>query len=620
MDLVQTLRFYIDKALKEIPGMKVLLLDQETTSIVSTVYSQSEVLDQEVYLVERIDGDTRGDQLFHLKAVCFLRPTRENIARLRREFREPRFGEYLLFFTNRVEDMRLQDLAEGDIKELVGGVSEMFGDFIALDPHHFTIPLPRPHITLQPISWDFGATSDTISRLTDGLGSLALSLRKRFTVRYQRGSEMCERLAASLHHLTSVEERELFDFGSRGRDGSPLLLIIDRKDDPVTPLLSQWTYQSMIHDLLGIVDNRVDLKHVAGIKPDFAEVTVSSQQDSFFNANKYSNFGDVGMAAKDMVEKWGRQGAAATNLHSIEDMASFVESLPEYSHQQALVYKHVTLMGELSSVIDRRRLMEVSSLEQDVACSPPALSSHRAAVSALIEDRGIDGRDKLRLVALFALRYEKDGAPAVGALLAQLATQGVDAVSLAALRLLLRQSGADQRVQDIFGDRSVSARIAALAKQHLRGVENVYTQHIPPIVSLLEAAVKCKLPEIDYPSTTKETDGGVGLGGGQFGAGGRGGSGAASSISSSSKTTTSSVIAPPLAKSPKVIVLFIVGGTTYEEAKAIAELNAAGERGDGWQAGVRFVLGGSGGVQRSSSFIGELCEVALSERYHHHQR
>jgi len=148
---------------------QVLLLDAETTAIVSTVYSQSEILEREVFLVQRLDID-RGEQLFHLKAcpadrhpllrvvdhqhseralpitalfirrlshrcrrlpyrqssmhqalpgdsdaqhmmvmripdpkalvamqaVCYLRPTRENIARLRRELRDPRYGEYNL--------------------------------------------------------------------------------------------------------------------------------------------------------------------------------------------------------------------------------------------------------------------------------------------------------------------------------------------------------------------------------------------------------------------------------------------------------------------------------------------------------------------------------------------
>ena len=184
-------------------------------------------------------------------------------------------------------------------------VQEYFGDFMALEGHHFQVPLSRPHLAMQPFSWDFGNSSDAISRMTEGVASLMLSLRRRFHIRwvggcgaarkaarwgrevtrsrhvaqhscrsavhgtvagapsrpgtvlslppcvlpppacrrsYQRGSEICERFAQALHHLTAIEEQELFDFGSRG-EAPPVLLVLDRRDDPVTPLLSQWTYQ-----------------------------------------------------------------------------------------------------------------------------------------------------------------------------------------------------------------------------------------------------------------------------------------------------------------------------------------------------------------------------------------
>ena len=135
MDLANTIRFYIDKMLKDVHGMKVLLLDPDTTKVVSLVYSQSEILEQEVYLVEKLDSE-RSERLTHLKvrrlpplllarqatatglllalctlhrcdqprqpeasctqAVCFLRPTKDNITRLRRELRDPHFAEYHL--------------------------------------------------------------------------------------------------------------------------------------------------------------------------------------------------------------------------------------------------------------------------------------------------------------------------------------------------------------------------------------------------------------------------------------------------------------------------------------------------------------------------------------------
>lgn len=34
----------------------------------------------------------------------------------------------------------------------------------------------------------------------------------------------------------------------------------DRRNDPVTPLLSQWTYQAMVHELIGIVNGRVRIE------------------------------------------------------------------------------------------------------------------------------------------------------------------------------------------------------------------------------------------------------------------------------------------------------------------------------------------------------------------------
>ena len=60
-----------------------------------------------------------------------------------------------------------------------------------------------------------------VTRLTVGLAAAVLSLRRRFTVRYQRGSDVAQRLAQSLHHLTSTEQRELFDFGTRGGEAPP---------------------------------------------------------------------------------------------------------------------------------------------------------------------------------------------------------------------------------------------------------------------------------------------------------------------------------------------------------------------------------------------------------------
>lgn len=82
------------------------------------------------------------------------------------------------------------------------------------------------------------------------------------------------------------------------------LLITDRKEDPVTPLLNQWTYQAMIHELIGIKDNRVDLKHLAHLSEEMKEVVISGEDDLFYRKVMHTNFGDLSGEIQNHVNKF----------------------------------------------------------------------------------------------------------------------------------------------------------------------------------------------------------------------------------------------------------------------------------------------------------------------------
>ena len=75
--------------------MKVLLLDSDTTPIVSLVTTQSTLLSHQIYLTDRIDNKKR-DRLSHLKCICFLRPDQKSLDNLAEELHEPHYGEYYL--------------------------------------------------------------------------------------------------------------------------------------------------------------------------------------------------------------------------------------------------------------------------------------------------------------------------------------------------------------------------------------------------------------------------------------------------------------------------------------------------------------------------------------------
>jgi vacuolar protein sorting-associated protein 45 len=89
-----------------------------------------------------------------------------------------------------------------------------------------------------------------------------------------------------------------------GESGETTILILDRREDPVTPLLNQWTYQAMIHELIGLKDNRVDLRHLSHLSEEMKEVVLSSDDDEFFRKIMFNNFGDVADAIHELVQSF----------------------------------------------------------------------------------------------------------------------------------------------------------------------------------------------------------------------------------------------------------------------------------------------------------------------------
>lgn len=58
------------------------------------VFAQSEMLQKEVYLFEKLDAKHNEEPMKYLRCLVFLRPTEENIELLVKELKKPRFGQY----------------------------------------------------------------------------------------------------------------------------------------------------------------------------------------------------------------------------------------------------------------------------------------------------------------------------------------------------------------------------------------------------------------------------------------------------------------------------------------------------------------------------------------------
>ncbi|KAH0173441.1 Sec1-like protein, partial [Aureobasidium melanogenum] len=571
MDAFQAVSGYVTKMVSTGDGatasnaakMKILLLDNDTVSVVSSATTQSALLNHQVYLTDRLDNHNR-EKMRHLRCLCFVRPSPDSIQFLIDEFRDPKYGEYHIYFSNIVKKSSLERLAEADDHEIVKAVHECFADYLVVNPDLTSLALEHRLWSSSPDMWN----QDSLSRTTEGVIALLLSLKKRPMIRFQKNSLLAKKLATEVRYQMTQEE-QLFDF--RKTDTAPILLIVDRRDDPVIPLLTQWTYQAMVHELLGIKNGRVNLSHVPDVRPEFKEIFISQDQDPFFKKNMYLNFGDLGQNAKEYVEQFASKQQSSHKLESIEDMKRFVEDYPEFRRLSGNVTKHVTLVTELSRRVGEENLLDISELEQSLACNENH-SNDLKTLQRLIQDPKTPPDNKLRLVAIYALRYASHPSNSTPALMDLLAVAG--GLSRHRINLIpklltyahslqsLPQTGA---IPDLFQPSSIFQGARERFNRGLGGVENVYTQHSPRLETTIQDLIKGRLRDNQYPFVE---------GGG---------------------TTRDK---------PQDIIVFMIGGATYEEAKMVAQVNAS-------SPGVRVVLGGTS-IHNSASFLDEVEEAVDS--------
>jgi vacuolar protein sorting-associated protein 45 len=452
---------------------------------------------------------------------------------------------------------------------------ELYGDYYALNDFlfHANLPLSKP-LYAPPNYWGVDEKK-LLERNCDAIVSLLLSFKVRADIRFT-GQSSLARVVALEVAKRQKDEADLFTFQTQ----APLLLVLDRTDDPVTPLLSQWTYQAMVHELLGISNNRVSLASAPGIRKELTEVVLSPQIDHFYKGSMYLNFGDLGTSVKELVQNFQRKKQLHAKLDSIEDMQRFVDGMPEFRAVSGTVSKHVAIMTELSRLVEERHLMRVSELEQELACN----ADHSTAMDMLLQlldDHRIAFNDKVKLVLLYALRYEgaKNQLPTFKKMLRDKA--GLDRDLLAQVRAvdaLLKHAGTKVRAGDLFGNKTFMGSVSRFMKSGLKGVDNIYTQHKPLLADTLAQLVAGKLSS--KASGHPFTD-------------------AATSASAAAAAAAASSSAGGGGRNKyRLVIVYMVGGYTYEEAAAVHAFNEANKD-------CRAVLGGSF-VHNAKSFIDDV--------------
>lgn len=368
------------------------------------------------------------------------------------------------------------------------------------------------------------------SKMIEGIYSASLQLGEVPIIRYLANSSLCRNVAFAVErrlldsHLIDLVSGEFvsskFESQEDKRSENTVLLILDRREDPVTPLLTQWTYHAMIHELLEIRQNRIITTSEDLPSREKEEFVLSEQHDEFFRDHKYDNFGEIGFSIRDLVNNHRESSKANQRLETIDDINRFVQRYPEFKKEYNNIYKHVNILHELSKIVQDRDLMRISALEQDLTICDN-VDEHSIKVGNLLSDSRIAQFDKLRLALLYSLKYEKEEIQ-INNFKYHLGTQAnyIDK--------FLEVFGEECRSGDLF----LNKTLIHMAKNTLNksNNNNIYIQHKTLLYYVLESLAKGKLKNSRFPSTIDNYNS---------------------------------------SKKPLKVMVFVVGGVTLEESRDV---------------------------------------------------
>jgi hypothetical protein len=209
----------------------------------------------------------------------------------------------------------------------------------------------------------------------------------------------------------------------------PLLVIMDRKSDLITPIQHTSTYQALIDDLLQHKANRVEFTVVQDAtakrpKVDNKRFDLDPDQDPFYCAHKFQPFPEaIEMNGTELQEvtareqairsKTGKAGgsnqpviAADPMASGAGDLASAVDSLPALMERKKQLEVHTSILQAVMNEVSSRDVPQFYELESSLATgmykNDPAKAKRE--VLALVADVAKGNvEDKLRLVVVYSL-------------------------------------------------------------------------------------------------------------------------------------------------------------------------------------------------------------------------
>ena len=183
----------------------------------------------------------------------------------------------------------------------------------------------------------------------------------------------------------------------------PIVLIIDRSFDLISPLRHSSTYNSLVHDVFGVRLNRINLPPTEQRQNNMLHI---DDEDWFWRENSSKIFPSVTEAVdsslsiykadQEKITKGGKDlSNAASEALNAEELRLALKVIPELTERKRIIDVHLSICSALLEAIKKRDLGDLVALQKD---------PQKTVILDAIKTKG-SLNDKLRLFLIYYLQH-----------------------------------------------------------------------------------------------------------------------------------------------------------------------------------------------------------------------
>lgn len=414
---------------------KILIYDKPCRSIISPLLSVSQLRSRGVTLHLLLSSDR--EPIPDVPAVYFVEPTRANLAIIAQDCARGLYASAHVNFVTRLPRDLMEEFARLVVQsgslDRISSVHDQYLDYVCLERNLFTLNKPESYVTYNNNAATESSIEAAMTEIAFGLFSVVATLGQVPVIRCAKGGAP-EMVARKLNKL--IADHPTLSRG-KGLSGTtlqshhrPLLVVLDRNSDLITPIQHTSTYQALIDDVLQHNANRVEFSVTtepeggrSRAKTVSKRYDLDADEDPFYSRHKFNPFPEaiesngaelqnVTARTQEIKSKAAGGGGEdeATDADPLAsgaaDLATAVDSLPALLERKRQLEVHTSILQAVMNEVAKRDVPQFYELESSLATGSYKndLSKAKNDVLGLVTDpaKG-DVEDKVRLVIVYCL-------------------------------------------------------------------------------------------------------------------------------------------------------------------------------------------------------------------------